>query len=73
MSSVTWQWYSLMDAALQGQHAINPPMVVSQCHTRWHGQHPGLYLYCRGRGRRGHETGEEDRKKEKERERERVN
>jgi len=32
----TWQWYSQMDAALQGQDSISPPLVVSANLTvRW--------------------------------------
>ncbi|CAM4732656.1 unnamed protein product [Leuciscus chuanchicus] len=29
VTAATWQWYSQMDAALQGQHSISPPLVVS--------------------------------------------
>lgn len=29
MTAATWQWYSQMDAALQGQHSISPPLVVA--------------------------------------------
>ncbi|KAL1268449.1 hypothetical protein QQF64_033812 [Cirrhinus molitorella] len=29
VTAATWQWYSAMDAALQGQHSISPPLVVA--------------------------------------------
>eukprot|EP00064_Thunnus_orientalis_P022784 superscaffoldBa00008001_g23004 len=29
VTAATWHWYSLMDAALQGQHSISPPLVVA--------------------------------------------
>ena len=29
MTAANWQWYSVMDAALQGQHSISPPLVVA--------------------------------------------
>lgn len=29
MTAATWPWYGLMDAALQGQHSISPPLVVA--------------------------------------------
>jgi len=29
VTAANWQWYSLMDAALQGQHSISPPLVVA--------------------------------------------
>lgn len=29
MTAATWPWYSLMNAVLQGQHAVNPPLVVA--------------------------------------------
>ncbi|XP_034552438.1 uncharacterized protein LOC117821960 [Notolabrus celidotus] len=29
VTAATWQWYGAMDAALQGQHSVNPPLVVA--------------------------------------------
>ncbi|XP_076141063.1 anthrax toxin receptor 1-like [Alosa pseudoharengus] len=29
VTAANWQWYTQMDAALQGQHAISPPLVVA--------------------------------------------
>ncbi|XP_036006140.1 uncharacterized protein LOC110368872 isoform X1 [Fundulus heteroclitus] len=29
VTAATWQWYELLDAALQGQHNISPPLVVA--------------------------------------------
>ena len=29
VTAATWQWYATMDAALRGQHSINPPLVVA--------------------------------------------
>lgn len=29
VTAATWQWYGAMEAILQGQHAINPPLVVA--------------------------------------------
>lgn len=29
MTAATWQWYEMLDAALQGQHNITPPLVVA--------------------------------------------
>ncbi|CAM4571320.1 unnamed protein product [Leuciscus chuanchicus] len=29
VTAATWQWYNEMDAVLQGQHSINPPLVVA--------------------------------------------
>ncbi|KAL1279013.1 hypothetical protein QQF64_025686 [Cirrhinus molitorella] len=29
VTAATWQWYIEMDAVLQGQHSINPPLVVA--------------------------------------------
>ena len=33
VTAATWQWYSEMDAALQGQHSISPPLVVASSLT----------------------------------------
>jgi len=30
VTAATWQWYSLMDDALQGQHSISLPLVVAE-------------------------------------------
>lgn len=29
MTAATWQWYTAMDAALQGQHSVTLPIVVA--------------------------------------------
>lgn len=29
VTAATWQWYAEMNAVLQGQHSINPPLVVA--------------------------------------------
>jgi len=29
VTAATWQWYTAMDAALQGQHSISLPLVVA--------------------------------------------
>lgn len=29
VTAATWQWYSVMDAAVWGQHAISPPPAVA--------------------------------------------
>ncbi|KAM4534029.1 uncharacterized protein PAE49_022330 [Odontesthes bonariensis] len=29
VTAATWPWYGQMDAALQGQHSISPPLVVA--------------------------------------------
>ncbi|XP_041652506.1 E3 ubiquitin-protein ligase TRIM39-like [Cheilinus undulatus] len=33
VTAATWQWYSDMDPALQGQHSISPPLVVASSLT----------------------------------------
>ncbi|KAK7889259.1 hypothetical protein WMY93_024819 [Mugilogobius chulae] len=29
VTAANWQWYAVLDAALQGQHSISPPLVVA--------------------------------------------
>lgn len=33
VTAATWQWYTAVNAALQGQHSISPPLVVASSLT----------------------------------------